>query len=64
MLSAVQNRYKRSSTEYPSLNPSLNDSLETGPPLQNLLLGVLVWNRLKPVVLGGDIKQAFLLVQI
>ena len=60
MLSAVQNSYKRSSTEY----PSLNDSLETGPPLQNLLRSVLVWNRLKPVALGGDIKQAFLLVQI
>ena len=40
--------------------PSWNDCLETGPPLQNLLWSVLVRNRLKPVTLCGDIKQAFL----
>ena len=44
--------------------PSLNDCLETGPPLQNLLWSVLVRNRLKPVALCGDIKQAFLQVRI
>ena len=44
MLSATQSSHKRSSTEYQSAlakanqgGPSLNDSLETGPPLQNLL---------------------------
>ena len=44
--------------------PSLNDCLETGPPLQNLLWDVLVRNRLKPVALATDIKQAFLQVCI
>ena len=41
-------------------SPSLNDRLETGPPLQNLLCNVLIRNRLKPVALAGDLKQAFL----
>ena len=44
--------------------PSLNDCLETGPPLQNLLWDVLVRNHLKPVALAADIKQAFLQVRI
>ena len=45
-------------------SPSLNDCLETGPALQNLLWDVLVRNRLKPVALAGDLKQAFLQVRI
>ena len=39
----------------------MNDCLQTGLPLQNLLGSLMVWNRLKPVALCGDIiKQAFL----
>ena len=39
----------------------MNDYLQTGLPLQNLLGSLMVWNRLKPVALCGDfIKQAFL----
>jgi hypothetical protein len=34
------------------------------PPLQNLLWDVLVRNRLKPVALSGDLKQAFLQVRV
>ena len=45
-------------------SPSLNECLETGPPLQNLLWDILVANRFKPVALTGDIKQAFLQVRI
>ena len=45
-------------------SPSLNDCLEPGQPLQNLLWSVLVRNRLKPVALCGDLKQAFLQVRI
>ncbi len=44
--------------------PSLNDCLETGPPLQNLLLDVLVHNRFHAVTVTGDLKQAFLQVRI
>ena len=44
--------------------PSLNDCLETGPPLQNLMWSVLVRNRFKPVALTGDLKEAFLQVRI
>ena len=43
---------------------SLNDCLETGPPLQNLLWDVLVRNRMKPIALAGDMKQAFLQIRI
>ena len=45
-------------------SPSLNDCLETAPSLQNLLWDVLVRNRLKPIALAGDLKQAFLQVRI
>ncbi|KAK3725716.1 hypothetical protein QZH41_006736 [Actinostola sp. cb2023] len=39
-------------------SPSLNECLETEPPMQNLLWDVLVRNRLKPIALAGDLKQA------
>ena len=44
--------------------PSLNDCLHPGPPLQNLLWDVLVRSRFYPVLLTGDLKQAFLQVRI
>ncbi|XP_068739951.1 uncharacterized protein [Montipora capricornis] len=44
--------------------PSLNDCLETGPPLQNKLWSVLTRNRFHPVALAGDLRQAFLQVRI
>ena len=43
---------------------SLNDCLETGPPLQNKLFNVLIRYRLKPIALTGDMKQAFLQISI
>ena len=39
-------------------SPLLNECLETGPALQNLLWSVLVRNRFFPVAQCGDIKQA------
>ena len=45
-------------------SPSLNDCLETGPPLQNMIWDILTRNRLQPVTLAGDLKQAFLQIQI
>ena len=44
--------------------PSLNDLLETGPALQNLLWAILIRNRFKPVALSADLRQAFLQVRI
>ena len=44
--------------------PSLNECLEIGPPLQNQLFKVLVRGRFHPVVLAGDICKAFLQVRI
>ena len=44
--------------------PSLNDRLEIGPPLQPNLLDILLRNPVKPVLLAGDIKQAFLQIVI
>ena len=45
-------------------SPSLNECLQTGPQLQNLLWNVLIRNRFSPVALCGDIKQAFLQVHV
>ena len=45
-------------------SPSLNECLETGPPMQKHLWNILVRNRLRPVVITGDIKQAFLQIRI
>ena len=45
-------------------SPSLNDCLEIGPTLQRKLLDILLRNRVKPVLLAGDIKQAFLQIVI
>ena len=40
---------------------AVNNCLDPGPSLQNLLWSALVWNRLKPVALSGDIiTQEFL----
>ena len=43
---------------------TLNDCLETGPPLQNKLWKVLVRGQFHPVVLVGNIQKAFLQVRI
>ena len=44
--------------------PSLNDCLETGPPLQNLFWDILLRTRLNLVIVCGDIRQAFLQIRI
>ena len=54
--------FDASAKEYGS--PSLNDCLHIGPPLQPLLLNVILQNRLQPVCLTGDIKQAFLQIRV
>ena len=43
---------------------SLNDCLETGPPLQNSMCDILVRSRFKPILLFGDIEKAFLQIRI
>ena len=49
----------------PNMNePSLNECLEKGPPLQNMLRDVLVRNRMKPVALCADLRKAFLQIRI
>ena len=45
-------------------SPSLNECLESGPPLQNKLWSVIVRNRFHPVALAGDLKQTFLQIRI
>ena len=44
--------------------PSLNECLESGPPLQNQLWKVLVRGRFNAVSIAGDIRKAFLQVHI
>ena len=45
-------------------SPSLNDCLETGPLLLNRLWTILTRNRMKPIAITGDIKQAFHQIRI
>ena len=59
-LRIVYDASARASTE----SPSLNDCLEVGPPLQPLLFDVILRNRMKPIALTGDLKQAFLQIRI
>ena len=47
-----------------SNQPLLNDCLHTEPALQLLLHDILIKNRTKPLVLLGDVKQAFLQIRI
>lgn len=44
--------------------PSLNECLYAGPSLQNKLWDVLIQQRAYPVMVSGDIRQAFLQVRI
>ena len=59
-LRVVYDASARAHYEAPSLNECLNPRL----PLQNQLWSVLVRARFHPVVIAGDIKQAFLQVRI
>ena len=43
--------------------PSLNDCLETGPPLQPKLFDILVRNWFKRLVITGDVQKAFLQIR-
>ena len=45
-------------------SPSLNEVLETGPSLQNLLWDVVISTRFAPLLLIGDIRKAFLQIRI
>ena len=45
-------------------SPSLNDCLDIGPPLQRRILDILLCSRMRPILLAGDIKQAFLQIVI
>ena len=45
-------------------DPSLNDCLNPGPPLQNKMWEVLVRQRTFPVAITGDITKAFLQIRI
>ena len=55
--------YDASSRANPQV-PCLNDWLYAGPPLQNHLWSVLVRMRFHPVLITGDLQQAFLQVRI
>ena len=45
-------------------SPSLNDCLETGPPLQPLLFDTFLRNRMRRFCITGDIQKAFLQVRV
>ena len=47
-----------------SKNVSLNECLETGSPLQNLIWDILTRSRFRPILLCGDIETAFLQIRI
>ena len=43
---------------------SLNECLETGPPLQNSLWNILLRSRFRPILLWGDIEKIFLQIRM
>ena len=45
-------------------SPSPDDETEVGPPLLNRLWNILIRNRMCPVTLTGNLKQAFLQIRI
>ena len=45
-------------------SPSLNDCLETGPPLQPLLFDILLRNRMRKFCITGDVQKAFLQIRV
>ena len=45
-------------------DPSLNDFLEKGPPLQPLILDILLGNRILPLCITSDIKKALLQIKL
>jgi len=45
-------------------SPSLNDCLETGPPLQPLLFDILLRNRMRKYYVTGDIQKTFLQIRV
>ena len=47
-----------------SCQPSINECLNRGPPLQSLFWEILVRSRFRPILLTGDIEKAFLPVRI
>ena len=55
--------YDASTRAYDTI-PSLNECLESGPPLQNQLWTVLVCGQFNAVAVSGDIGKAFLQVHI
>ena len=49
----------------PNINhSSLNDCLETGPPLQNKMPDIMVRNCMHPTAITDDLKQTFLQIRI
>ena len=47
-----------------STAPSSKECLDIGPPLQTMIFHILLRIRIKPVILAGDIRQAFLQIII
>ena len=47
-----------------SQEPSLNDCLENGPPLQPHIFDILLRNRMKKYCITGDVKKAFLQIKL
>ena len=46
------------------MSTSLNEYVETGPPLQNRLWDILIRSRFRPIILCGDIEKTFLQIRI
>ena len=55
--------YDASARAYDGL-PSLNECLNTGPPLQNELWNVIVRNRFHPIAVAGDMRKDFLQISV
>ena len=47
-----------------STGPSLNDCLQVGPPMNHMILDIILRFRTFPVALSGDLEKAFLMVSV
>ena len=45
-------------------SPSINECLDPGPSLYNMIRDILIRNRMLPIALTGDMKQAFLQIRV
>ena len=60
----IRDQQENGTAKISSKNLSLDECLETGSPLQNLIWNILARLRFRPILLCGDIEKVFLQIRI